>query len=910
MCILLLAMGNADKALSFYQQSLDMRRKLHPASKYPDGHPGLALSLNSLGAALQVMGQAEKALCFYQESLDMRRKLYPASKYPDGHPDLAVSLDNLGVVLKAMGQEDKALSFYQESLDMARKLYPASKYPDGHPDLATSLTNLGGVLWAMGQGEKALSFLQESLDMKRKLYPAAKYPDGHPNLAVSLNNLAVVLREMGHAEKALSFQQDSLDMMRKVYPASKYPDGHPDFAVSLNSLGAALQMMGQADKAISFYQESLNMTRKLYPASRYPDGHPHIAVSLNNVGSLLLAIGQAEKALSIHEQSLDMARKLYPASKYPDGHPFLATSLSNLGRVLEVMGQPEQALPFARQSLGMQQKQLKRELLTASEAAALERIATEPLYRDAYLSLTRELGLLAGACYADMAPSRAMVTRLLEQRHATLRAAGTAAAKFDELKRNRRLTEQRLQDTRITAEERDKLLAALADERDKLERELLDAMPVLKRWRDLDRLGPDELVKALPAGAVFIDLISYTRFAYDRGKDKRVPNYVAFVLGARAPQQDEGRLTIQRIELAESLPIDRAIAAWRNAIAAGKSSPAAAELARLVWQPLAKHLPSGTKTLYIAADSDLARVPWAALPTGKDRVLLEDYAIAQVPHGTFLLDQLKFPRTFTSPKALLTLGDVDYGRGRWDALPGTRVEVDALRPLAPVSPTTLTGANATPLALALALGKVRYAHLATHGEFQAEALAAEKQRAALARATRQLGDESRNVAAKNPLGYVGLVLANGEIMSGLSIVDLPLENLKLVTLSACETGLGEFTAGEGVQGLQRAFHVAGCPNVVASLWKVNDDATAALMTQFYHELWVNKQPPIESLRTAQLTIYRHPERIPILARERGIRVDKVAALPPGANLDGKQTAAVGRTDTRLWAAFVLSGLGK
>jgi CHAT domain-containing protein len=334
------------------------------------------------------------------------------------------------------------------------------------------------------------------------------------------------------------------------------------------------------------------------------------------------------------------------------------------------------------------------------------------------------------------------------------------------------------------------------------------------------------------------------------------------------------------------------------------------ELARLVWQPLAKHLPAGTKTLYLAADGDLARVPWAALPVGKERVLLEDYAIAQVPHGTFLLDHLKFPRTFTGPEALLTLGAVDYGEGRWDALPGTQVEIAALTRLAPSAPTTLSGANATPTALALGLGKVRYAHLATHGAFQAEALAAEKKRAALARVARQLGDDSRIVTTLNPLGYVGLVLANGKFMSGLSIVDLPLENLQLVTLSACQTGLGEFTDDGGVQGLQRAFHVAGCPNVVASLWKVNDDATAALMTQFYHELWVNKQPPIEALRTAQLTIYRHPERIPILARERGVRVDKVAALPPGVNLDGKQAAATGKTDTRLWAAFVLSGVGK
>ena len=167
------------------------------------------------------------------------------------------------------------------------------------------------------------------------------------------------------------------------------------------------------------------------------------------------------------------------------------------------------------------------------------------------------------------------------------------------------------------------------------------------------------------------------------------------------------------------------------------------------------------------------------------------------------------------------------------------------------------------------LPTARYAHLATHGEFQADALTAERKRAAEALAARQLGDDSRKVAAKNPLGYVGLVLANSEIFSGLSIVDMPLSHLQLVTLSACETGLGELTGGEGVQGLQRAFHLAGCPNVVASLWKVNDAATAALMAKFYHEMWVNKKEPLAALREAQLTIYRRPDLIPDLAGERG-----------------------------------------
>jgi CHAT domain-containing protein len=295
------------------------------------------------------------------------------------------------------------------------------------------------------------------------------------------------------------------------------------------------------------------------------------------------------------------------------------------------------------------------------------------------------------------------------------------------------------------------------------------------------------------------------------------------------------------------------------------------------------------------------------LPIANDRVLLEEYALAQVPHGTWLLDQLKFGKSSEGVDSLLAVGGLDYGSSRWPALPGTATEAKALTAIAPGMHQSLAGKDATAEKLKSLLSQARYVHLATHGEFNADALTAERQRAAKAMESRLMGDDSRKVAAKNPLGYVGLVLSNGEIMSGLGIQDLPLSQSRLVTLSACETGLGELTGGEGVQGLQRAFHLAGCPNVVASLWKVNDAATAALMAKFYHEMWVNKKPPIDALREAQLTIYRRPDLIADLAGERGAPKLKDAVA---AKVDASAKPPAARADTKLWAAFVLSGVGK
>jgi CHAT domain-containing protein len=129
-------------------------------------------------------------------------------------------------------------------------------------------------------------------------------------------------------------------------------------------------------------------------------------------------------------------------------------------------------------------------------------------------------------------------------------------------------------------------------------------------------------------------------------------------------------------------------------------------------------------------------------------------------------------------------------------------------------------------------------------------------------------------------------------------------------LSACQTGLGEAATGEGVFGLQRAFHIGGAKNVVASLWKVDDDATAALMNLFYYHLWEKGETPLEALHHAQLELYRNPQGVPALARGRGAAdwdetVQVVTKPPADPRAVPKQAAAV-----KDWAAFVLSGAGR
>jgi CHAT domain-containing protein len=146
----------------------------------------------------------------------------------------------------------------------------------------------------------------------------------------------------------------------------------------------------------------------------------------------------------------------------------------------------------------------------------------------------------------------------------------------------------------------------------------------------------------------------------------------------------------------------------------------------------------------------------------------------------------------------------------------------------------------------------------------------------------------------------GVLVMGGEddgILTALEVGALDLSGVEVVVLSACQTGLGEEAGGEGVLGLQRAFHVAGARTTVTSLWEVPNTATQELMARFYQELWkssADKQlSKLEALRQAQLWMLRHGASDD--AQSRGL----TPAWKPAAKSD--------RPPPYYWAAFVLSG---
>jgi CHAT domain-containing protein len=172
---------------------------------------------------------------------------------------------------------------------------------------------------------------------------------------------------------------------------------------------------------------------------------------------------------------------------------------------------------------------------------------------------------------------------------------------------------------------------------------------------------------------------------------------------------------------------------------------------------------------------------------------------------------------------------------RLGPLPAARRELEALRSLAPEQARIWLGADATEERAKTVGRDAQVLHFATHG-FADEQFPLES---GLALATPPAGDKDRDNG----------ILQAWEIFESLRL------DASLVTLSACQTGLGKELAGEGLLGLTWAFQYAGARSVLASLWEVDDAATAELMRLFYGHIG-RGVPKAEALRLAQVELLR------------------------------------------------------
>lgn len=420
--------------------------------------------------------------------------------------------------------------------------------------------------------------------------------------------------------------------------------------------------------------------------------------------------------------------------------------------------------------------------------------------------------------------------------------------------------------TGTTAEDRARL-SELTARKEGLERQL----PGIKD--PSQGVGLNEFQNLLGAQEALIDILSYRDLSDDSAR------YAAIITGKTGAPKF--------VDLGEIAAINRMIADWRDSgiysfrtrdvtimeedgrPAVGASEQASdnwSSLVSKIWSPLKKALPATATRLWICEDGELSRVPWSkfVLESPDSQQML----LCHVDSPRELISLKKVPAKNVDNLPILIAGAVTYKNPRLQ-LAGAAKEVEEIARLAAlnaIKTTVLTQQQPTRGAVIAKLSSSKDVHLATHGFFKSAELGA-KNRSLGTRSVAFAGTaDTCFVAGRNPLVRSGLLLASspgeqGSEESRLTaeeLVGIDLRNCDLLTLSACDTGRGEEITGQGVMGLRSAIMAGGARSVLLSLWPVDDEATRALMRQFYTNLWSKKMSKAEALKQAQLAVRNDP----------------------------------------------------
>jgi len=841
---LFLAQGRYGEAEPFFKRALTILEK----AKGPE-HPITATSLNNLAELYQLQGRYEEAELLFKRALTIHEKALGRA-----HPDTATSLNNLAGLYQRQGRYGQVEPLYKRALAICEKVMGTE-----HPDTAASLNNLAALYQAQGRYGEAELLFKRALTIHEK----ALGPD-HPITATSLNNLADLYQAQGRHRDVEPLYQRALTIREKALGSD-----HPDTAASLNNLAALYQAQDRYREAETLYKRSLAIAEKALG----PD-HPDTASNLNNLADLYQAQGRYGQAKPLFLRSLAIRGKgLGPE------HPATANGLTKLAFLELEQSQPQAARPLVTRLTRSQADWLRRELpLQPRELRLAQLQAQADAVATAFALLDQDPSSAALALETRL--NRQGLLAEIEQRQRLLlnsspetRTLGERLAGLD----------RRLASVTLAAPQR----TELRQERQQLEAELNRRLPALRMEPVTAAQVAGALRQLAPQGL----LVEFQRFrprqrGRSGGGEWGAPSYVALLL------RPDGEIT--SMPLGEAAPIDQAIGQALSASQAGR--PEATELwgrvSALVVAPLKPRL-QGVHELFLSPDGGLHRIPFAALPmpeggqgllsdvfrlrlltTGRDLVQLlqpaqaggmavlianPDYESRRSDPGTRPV--ITRPTAAAKPERQLRSGALGPGR-RWSPLPASATEAQALAPLLHVS-HPITGAGAT-APLVLQQKAPRILHIATHGFFERDQPPAPAAMVQLKGQPKDLGSGARR---EDPLLRSGLVMAGANhpdadpgddgYLTAAEATGMDLHGTELVTLSACQTALGDLQNGEGVYGLQRALTVAGSRSTLLSLWSVDDGGTKAFMEAFYERIGQG-MGRAEALAATQAAFRQHP----------------------------------------------------
>jgi len=870
------SLGEMQKALEKFDEALPLRRAA-------GDRRGEAITLNNIGLVYRSLGDSQKALDKYNEALPLRR----AAGDRRGE---AITLSNIGVVYRSLGEMQKALENYNEAQTIFQTI-------GDRAEQAVTLNNIGVVYRSLGEMQKALDKFNESLLIKGAI-------GDRRGEAVTINNIGVTYRILGDTMKAL-------DKFNEVLPIRQAVGDRRGEATTLNNIGLSYESLGDMRKALDKFNEALPITRAigdrrgeaatlnniglvyrslgetLKALEKYNETLPifqtvgergMVATTLNNIGEIYRSLGETQKALDKFDEALSLMR----AMRDRNGE---AVALLGIARLEQKRGNLTQARQTIEQAIGLIESIRTN---TDSQELRASYFANRQEFFETYIDVLMQMHKHnPAAAFDDVALAVSERARarslleLLEESRADIRQGVDSSL----LERERSL-QQRLnaraaaqvsllngKHTPAQADAAAKEITAITSEYEEVQGQIRARSPRYAALTQPQPLGLAEIQQqALDEDTLLLEYAlgekrSYLWLVSQRSID-------SYELPPRAEVEAAARRVY---ELLNARP-KRGTPPDPQFIAQAET------LSRMLLGPVAPQL--GGKRLVFVAPGALSYLPFAALPAPEDKTrpagdyepLIAQHEVVSIPSASVLsiirretagrqraaksvavladpVFEASDPRVEsakngtssgekpTAPAADAELSELKRAirtmnfsdaRNGFTRLPFSRQEAASISALTPRG----TGLKATDfnasraLVLSRQLSQYRIVHFATHGLLNSE-------RPELSGLVFSLIDRE----GKPQDGFLRLH----------EIYNLQL-SADLVVLSACETGLGKEIKGEGLIGLTRGFMYSGAPRVVASLWNVDDFATAELMKLFYQRMLKDGLPAGAALRAAQLEL--------------------------------------------------------
>ncbi|HWP41786.1 MAG TPA: CHAT domain-containing tetratricopeptide repeat protein, partial [Blastocatellia bacterium] len=834
-----LSQNDLKRALIAFKRGLELGRAMGDellVSRCLAAMSGIHISMADTAGALSL---AEEALSAARRSGDLKQEAKALTAMGDAHFYLEDSLKALeyfqgalqimtdigdrhgeAAALKDIGITCRTLGWYEESLESLNEALVTFREEGDTEQVCSVLSSLGTCYDFLGAHVFAADAYEQAIEIARK--------NGFESLKLTtLTRMGYLCINLGRPERALTCFREAEEVAASL--------GMPrERAWALMGMGGALSDLGQLDAAIEMNLRSLEIYKLINSSSG-------IATNLRDLGNRYL------------HRDPDLAAEYFRQALEIPHNPLTWTPYHGLARVYRLKGDLSRSIAHYEAAIE------RIESIRGRIAADQHRTAFAGKHQEVYQELID--ALIESHERDPLAGFDRRAYGVFERIKARAMLEAISAGQLDdgedpepELREreeeiNRRIAElqKRLIRNGLAADERRRIVEELSQaerDYDGLMVEIKLRNPRYALRRNLASLSLEDARHLLGERAAMV--------AYMVSSDR----VSAFVITAHSFHVERlpasPKLVAARVENLTDLISEGDDDGWKQVSAC---------LYQDLVEPITARLATGIDRLIIIPDGPLHYLPFEILiREAQSRYLLEDFTISYAPSAT-VLAQLTGKGSgvnglsradlvlFADPllaSDLLAQGGTPASTGLMRALyedeglqvspiPFSASEAKVVGRHAGPGSAIYTGIDASESRLKTdRLDRYRIIHFATHGLVSQQRPA----RSALVLASGDGDGEDGFLQARE---IYGLSLASD-----------------LVVLSACQTALGRVLAGEGVEGLARAFFYAGAKSVVASLWDVRDEATAKFMEVFYRHL-SEGEPKAEALRKAKLEMIRDEE---------------------------------------------------